>query len=472
MGARGLGLGGGGPRGLAPSTLRRMSPPLPRPVHPNPTAAMALLWVAVSLTVPGLLMTLLGFHPHTAPILGLAVYGTGIVAAAFLLTWAAEVAEAELGSGLAVVFLALVTVLPEYAVDMNLAWSAATEPARRAEALANMTGANRLLIGIGWPIVALLSWYREGRRAVDLDRSRSGDVVWLGIATLYSLVIPFKGTIAWYDAAILFFIYGLYVRGSARSCAADGEGCGHDLVGPPVVMSTWSRSRRMRWTTGLFLWSAGAILASSEPFVVSLEHGGDKLGVPRTMMIQWLAPLASEAPEFVVVILLTLRGRAALGLGAFISSKVNQWTLLVGGIPIAYGLSCLYHGQGFAPSMLIDDHQVEELLLTCAQGLYATAAIADLRFSLGQALAILGLFLVQFVGSLLLARFGGTEHLAAFHNVLSGVYAVLALERIVTQRHDVRQRLRDEFVGVPPAPATITPPAVRGGAGSPDESDA
>ncbi len=449
-----------------------MKPSLPRPIHPNPTAAMALLWVAVGLTLPGLVMTAFGFHVHTAPILGLAVYGTGIVAAAFLLTWAAEVAEAELGTGLAVVFLALVTVLPEYAVDMNLAWSAATEPARRAEALANMTGANRLLIGVGWPIVALLSWYREGRRSVDLDRGRSGDVVWLGIATLYSLVIPWKGTIAWYDAAILFLIYGLYVRGSAKSCAVDGADCGHELVGPPVVMATWSKARRRRWTTLLFIWSAGAILASSEPFVASLEHAGDKLGIARTMMIQWIAPLASEAPEFVVVILLTLRGRAALGLGAFISSKVNQWTLLVGGIPIAYGLANLYHGQGFAPSMLVDDHQVEELLLTCAQGLYATAAIADLRFSLGQALAILGLFLVQFVGSLLLDRFGGQAYLAPFHNVLSGLYAVLAIERLFTQRRDVRERIRDEFRGVPPAAATTTPPAVRGGAGSPDESDA
>lgn len=449
-----------------------MTPPLPPAVHPNPTAAMSLLWVAVGMTVPGLLMTLFGFHPSEAPLLGLATYGMGIVAAAFLLTWAAEVAEADMGSGLAVVFLALVTVLPEYAVDMNLAWSAATEPARRAEALANMTGANRLLIGLGWPIVALLIWYREGRKGVDLDRDRSGDVVWLGIATLYSLVIPFKGTIAWYDAAILFLVYALYVRGSAKSGGGEDADDGHDLVGPPVVMARWSKPKRRRWTTLLFVWSAGAILASSEPFVASLEHAGDKLGIPRTLMIQWLAPLASEAPEFVVVILLTLRGRAALGLGAFISSKVNQWTLLVGGIPIAYGLSSLVHGQGFAPSMLIDGHQVEELLLTCAQGLYATAAIADLRFSLGQALAILGLFLVQFVGSLLLARFGGEAYLAPFHNALSILYGVLALERFFTQRRDVRQRLRDEFHGVPPVPAAVTPPAVRGGAGSPDESDA
>ena len=444
-----------------------MSKPPHVQTHPNPTAALSLLGLAAALGIPGLAMTLSGFHPADAPLLGLAVYGVAIVSAAFILTWAAEVAEMEIGAGLAVVFLALVTVLPEYAVDMNLAWSAATVPARRAEALANMTGANRLLIGLGWPTVALIVWYRENRKGIALKTDRSGDVVWLGIATLYSCVIPLKGTIAWYDAAALLLCYGLYVKGSGRSGAEEEE---HELVGPPRVMAVWPQRKRRAWIAVLFVWSAGAILASSEPFVASLEHAGDLLSIPRTHMIQWIAPLASEAPEFVVVILLTLRGRAALALGAFISSKVNQWTLLVGGIPIAYGLSSAVHGLGWAPSMAVDGHQVEELWLTCAQGLYATATIIDLHFSLKQAVAILVLFLVQFLGSILLEALGGHEFLTPFHYALTILYGLLAIERFVTQRRDLRDRLRDEFG--PRTPRASGGPPDHGGAGSPDEDDA
>ena len=61
--------------------------------------------------------------------------------------------------------------------------------------------------------------------------------------------------------------------------------------------------------------------------------------------MQWLAPLASEAPEFVIAILFAARGKGTAAIAMLISSKVNQWTLLVGSLPVAYmigggGTSC------------------------------------------------------------------------------------------------------------------------------------
>jgi cation:H+ antiporter len=431
---------------------------------------MSLLWLAVVLTLPGIVMKLSGFDAHHSPLTGLFVFGMTIVSAAFLLTWAAETAEGDLGSGLAIVLLALVTVLPEYAVDVLLAWKAGTDEHARHLALGNMTGANRLLIGVGWPLVAMLVWYREGRSGITLRRERSGDIVWLLVATAYSCIIPLKGTLAWYDAVVLFAIYAIYVKGSASD-----EGEGHDaeeLVGPPRVMMAWPKRRRLVWTTWIFLWSAGAILASAEPFVESIMAAGDHLHIDSFVLAQWIAPLASEAPEFVVVILLTMRGRAEMGLGAFISSKVNQWTLLVGAVPLAYGLSRLKHGFGFE-TMPIDPSQVEELWLTAAQGLYAVAAISDLNFSLRQAMTILVLFLVQFVGSIGVRAFGGADAhhaLMVFHNALSILYGVLALRCFLIQRRDLVQRWRD--CRAVPKGAALAPAPDRGGAGGPDESDA
>jgi len=50
--------------------------------------------------------------------------GLGIFGAAFLLSWAAELAQLYISQNLALALLALIAVLPEYAVDMYFAWMA------------------------------------------------------------------------------------------------------------------------------------------------------------------------------------------------------------------------------------------------------------------------------------------------------------------------------------------------------------
>jgi cation:H+ antiporter len=420
---------------------RVRAPKLP---GPHPPAAMSLLGLVVAATLPAVAMRVAGFEPQASPLPGLIGYGAAVVAAAFLLTWAAEVAQLEIGSGLAIVFLALVTVLPEYAVDMYLAWTAATVEENRSLALANMTGANRLLIGVGWPAIALLEWYRRGRRSVMLDRDRAGDVVWLGIATLYSVALPLKGSVAWYDAVVLIGCYVLYVRRARNE--PDGSGV---LVGPPRVMADWTRARRRRACLLLFLWSAGTIVAVAEPFVESMKTGGEALGIPKYFLIQWLAPLASESPEFVVVILLTLRGRASMALGALLSSKVNQWTLLVGGIPLAFGVASAVDTGSIVPALLTDARQDHELWLTATQSLYAVAVIIDLEFTLGQALAILGLFSIQLFGSIALESTGREDLLDPLHLGFCGLYTLLAIERLWAQRRCVVKRVREVFRRLP-----------------------
>lgn len=47
-----------------------------------------------------------------------------MVAASFLLAWAAEAAQIDVSGGLAIAVLALIAVLPEYAVDLYYAYTA------------------------------------------------------------------------------------------------------------------------------------------------------------------------------------------------------------------------------------------------------------------------------------------------------------------------------------------------------------
>src|SRR5688572_5689306 len=129
--------------------------------------------LAVAATLPGLVLR--AAEPQLEHHWEAFLYGLGIVGAAFLLSWAAEVAQLDVSAGLAIGLLALIAVLPEYAVDLVFAFKAGNAvqefgPACRPPmadvesscslALANMTGANRLLIGIGWPMVVFIGWYR------------------------------------------------------------------------------------------------------------------------------------------------------------------------------------------------------------------------------------------------------------------------------------------------------------------------
>src|SRR5438445_3344588 len=125
-----------------------------------------LILAAFSATVPAMLVRWGGNPAHLAPGIASVTFGVAILGGAFLLTWAAEVAEMDVSQGLALAFLALVAVLPEYAVDLYFAWKAATHPEYTAYATANMTGANRLLIGVAWPLIVVL--YRLGGRRSEL----------------------------------------------------------------------------------------------------------------------------------------------------------------------------------------------------------------------------------------------------------------------------------------------------------------
>ncbi len=343
----------------------------------------ALIGLAALSTVPALVMRLTGSHiGHGADAL---LFGMAILGGAFLLTWGAEVAEMDISQGLALAFLAFVAVLPEYAVDLYFAWKAASHPGYTAYATANMTGANRLLIGIAWPLIILLNRWRTGERELVLPDSRSVELVFLSLATIYSFTIPLRGTISLLDSLVLVSIFAVYVWRTAQA-----ESDEPNLVGPALAISRLSVGGRRSLVVFFFLFSATVILSSAEPFAEALVHLGHRQGIDEFLLVQWLAPLASEAPEVVIACILTLKGASQAGMGAMVSSKVNQWTLLVGTLPLVYSLAL-----GKVGALHLDARQTEEILLTAAQSLFAIAVICDLRLATYEAVVLLVLFVAQ-----------------------------------------------------------------------------
>lgn len=389
--------------------------------------------LALLLALPAVVTRAGGFElPAVA---AMAVFGIGVLAAAILLMWAAETARADMSGALAIAVLALIAVLPEYAVDLYYAYAAGTRPQYTAYAAANMTGANRLLVGVGWALVVLaftLAVRRAsggtgggrgrhaapgtGRRNVRLTPLHRIELGFLALAAVLGFVPALTGEIGWYISVVLIALYVLYIARISRHPRQDVE----ELAGVPARLVTLpTRQRRAVTWTGFAL-GAVAVFVSAEPFANALVDAGASLGIDEFLLVQWLAPFASEAPELLVAAMFAWRLRDADAIGTLLSSKVNQWTLLIGTLPLAYRIG------GGAWSLPLDSRQTEEVLLTAAQTVLGLAFLVDLVFKRWEAAVLFGLFAVQFVLPSEMARL-----------IISGVYLAIGFSVLIARYRDV-----------------------------------
>ncbi|MFD9701698.1 sodium:proton exchanger [Lentzea sp. NPDC059081] len=396
-------------------------------------------------------------HPDVAPPLAAAVFGIAIVGAAFVLAWAAEAAQVDVSAGLAIAVLALVAVLPEYAVDLVFTFQAGQEFAQQGScvpppgepdpcslALANMTGANRVLVGFGWPLVVLVGAlavrraHRESRSThsgrIELAPVMSVEVVFLGLATLYSLSLPLRTSLTIVDAVVFLAIFGAYVWRLSKAPVEEPK-----LLGVSEWVGRRERRPRRWWVVGMFAFAGLVILATAEHFAQNLVDTGKSLGVDEFLLVQWVAPLASESPELIVACLYAARLMASDSLGTLLSSKVNQWTLLVGTIPVVFAIS-----SGSVHGLPLDGHQRLELLITAAQSLFAVSILADLGITTAGAATLFTLFAAQFVASVTLPDDTNRVVILA----LSGLYVVMAIAQLA-RRWKIGVRTARDGVATP-----------------------
>jgi cation:H+ antiporter len=282
--------------------------------------------------------------------------------------------------------------------------------------------------------VAWWQWRKRGRRETEvvLERSHSVELAFLAVATAYSLTLPLRRTITIVDAVILVGLFAAYTWRIARSPAEEPH-----LVGPARYLGCFSKAGRRTAVVSMLVFSAAVIVLCAERFAEALVGTGSQLGVSEFLLVQWLAPLASEAPELLVAGLYAYRLNTNAGLGTLVSAKVNQWTLLVGTLPVVFAItSASHHG------LPIDAAQREELLLTAAQSAFALAILSNLSISVREALALFSLFWAQFLlGAVIPSSVHGVERV-----VVAIVYLVLAAGILVRDRRRLPGLMRDGFL--------------------------
>jgi len=318
-----------------------------------------------------------------------------ILVAALMIAWAAESAQYFVAQGFALAMLAWMQTLPEFAVEFVLAWHQQTHLL-----LANLTGALRLLTGLGWPAIyataAFAHRHASGQplRRIVLDEHHSVEVMGLLAALLYIPVIAMKHSLTVYDAAILIAIYAGYLWILQKLPSEDHETIDELEIIPRTIVKA-RRGRRNFAIGALFVGGGALIYFSAEPFLASLLALATLAGVPAFVFVQWIAPLVSEFPEMLSTLYWARRSdRAAMALMNMVSSNINQWTLLAAMLPIVYSIS-----MGAATPITFDDEQEMELWLTLGQAAVALVFLLNMELDWWEAAALFVLFAIPFFSS-------------------------------------------------------------------------
>jgi len=388
--------------------------------------------IAIIACVPAMRLALSGLAYE--PVEGLVSFGLAIVAAAFVLGWIGEAAELDLSGGLAVSILALVAILPEYVVEIYFSYAAGTDPSMVEYATANLTGANRIVQGFGWPIVAFIAFFsvkaikarKAGNKhpfAIKLEKDTRADLGFLIFGSIVMLTVPVMGGMHLLIGILLIIIYCVYLWRVSTSERGEPE-----LEGTAAHVGALPKWVRRSFILVMLVLAATVIFISAKPFGDSLVEAGEALNIDEYILVQWLGPIASEAPEFTLAFLFAARGKAVAALAILISSKLNQWTLLAGSMPIAYVI-----GGGDNAALPIVGRGASELWLTTAQTLLGVAILLALRWGAYSAVLMFGLFLVSVIPD------------QEYRNILGAIHMAIAIFYFYKNRKLIIPTLKAPF---------------------------
>jgi cation:H+ antiporter len=253
-------------------------------------------------------------------------------------------------------------------------------------------------MGAGWPLILFIAYVFSRRKGnpikeIRLDERQSVEAFFLVVATLYSFVIVAKRILDIFDGVVLFSVYVTYLFICMR-IPEESEGEVKHVHGPARAI-IFMKSPVMKFATIILLIATGGIVIFSfaGPFVLSLLEVAAILGFSQFLFAQWLAPFLSEFPESTSAFYWAGTVRLSpMAIGNMISSKVNQWTLLIGTIPLIYSLSL-----GHLAFIPLTPLQVHEILLTAAQSAFGCVALLKLRFTWKEAIILFTLWMAQFL---------------------------------------------------------------------------
>lgn len=333
-------------------------------------------------------------HASFSAGLEIIIFGAALLASGFLLARITSADENLIPGGPILAIAIFIAMFPQYAVDMYYAFQAGKYPelSYMSYAIANMTGANRLLVGLVWPAIGIIHWFRTRERVIFLRDENFTEIVFISIASLYPFFILIKSRIGMWDFLAVTALFSLYVWKSYRHPLREINENIHEEIDLESVLGNLSSPARQICAVILVLITVAIICISAKPFAEAIIGLGAVMRVNEFLPVQWMAPLVSELPVILIALLFVLSGCASGGLAAVVSAKINQWTLLIGMLPLAMSI-----GASEIVSLSLDKTQMAEFFLATTQTFFAASILASLQFTLNAALLLLLSVLLQFL---------------------------------------------------------------------------
>jgi len=246
-------------------------------------------------------------------------------------------------------------------------------------------------------------------------------------SSLYYVWILIEGSLTIIDSIVLIGVFVLYMWTLARLPRGRDEAEEAAAESPVKSLAEIKpKNRKMAAILSLFLFGALTFVLITDSFVVSIQHIAQTfleglLGTGAVFFtIQWIAPVLSEFPEKVTAFNWARQVKLApVALLNFISSSVNELTLLVALIPIVLAVS----GGGLR-AVPLDHQQWVEVFLTMAQSIYAGAILLDLRYDAQNAVVLFALWIVS-------------TAIIETRLLIGILFLLLALYEILRQRHGI-----------------------------------
>ncbi len=383
-----------------------------------------------------------------------------IIFGAIMIGFGADMLEMVLPSGVAIAVVALLQISPEFFVEWATVKRAAAEPEFVHNAMANLYGANKLLVGFGPPLVFFVYYFFSRFKKTEnivFHEIKSYSIFVMFFAIAYNFVLYLKNSLMWYDSIFLVIIYAasisfigkMEVRYQSIKKDKDNDEL-KDSEHGFVMRNVHAMCRRhgvlvparVYLFTLLFLMLGGGLLVGfAEPFLECLLHAATVAGISTFFFIGYVAPFMSEFPEKIVAIGFAMKGREDTAMVNFLSSILSQLTLLTAMVPAVYS-----YYKGELTGITFDAVQSHELLLVIAMMLFSLMMFLDLKFTVRESILALGLFIWQFI-------------FPESRSTVTAVYFVIFLsyflEMILEKRHTEVLKVIGESLAKPAADTNV-----------------
>jgi len=380
-----------------------------------------------------------------------------IIFGAVMVGFGADMLEMILPSGVAIAVVALLQICPEFFVEWATVKRAAVEPEFVHNAMANLYGANKLLVGFGPPLVFFVYYFFSKFKKTEnivFHEIKSYSIFVMIFAVAYNFILYLKNSLMWYDSIFLVIIYvasisfigKMEVKYENTRMAKDNDEL-KDSEHGWLMRNVHSMCRRhgvlvparVYLFTLLFLAIGGGLLVGyAEPFLECLLHAATVAGISTFFFIGYVAPFMSEFPEKIVAVGFAMKGREDTAMVNFLSSILSQLTLLTAMVPAAFS-----YYKGELTGITFDPVQSHELLLVIAMMLFSIMMFLDLKFTIRESILALGLFIWQFIYP---------ESRSTVTAVYFVIFLSYFLEMVLEKRHTEVLKVISESVARPAAP--------------------